>query len=329
MPDDWNHKFLMGGGGGFVGSVQNQAQFVVNAGYATVGTDTGHTGGIDGRDLGAEQPRAADQLRLPRGASHRRDVEGDSAQLLRRDGDARVLFRLLERRTPGADGSAALSPTTSTASSPARRRPTSPASARSSSRTCARSFPIRRTSRRCCSPETLKSVASQILDKCDALDGVKDGVMDDPRQCKVDVSTLTGLSAAQQTALKAIYAPTRAGSETVFPGAAVRRRGRAGRMAGVDLRRGAARRSAGRAEPALRVRHAAVQVPRLQRSGVGLHELRPVDLEEGHGADRVVPQRDEPGSRRVQGEGAQAAAVARLVRCRAVAARRRSSTTSR
>src|SRR5580765_8706463 len=46
MPDAWNHKFLMGGGGGFVGQVQNQAQFVVNAGYATAGTDTGHTGGI-------------------------------------------------------------------------------------------------------------------------------------------------------------------------------------------------------------------------------------------------------------------------------------------
>jgi len=26
MPDDWNRKFLMGGGGGFVGSVENQAQ---------------------------------------------------------------------------------------------------------------------------------------------------------------------------------------------------------------------------------------------------------------------------------------------------------------
>src|SRR5712675_3583801 len=46
MPDAWNHKFLMGGGGGFVGTVQNQAQFVVNAGYATAGTDTGHSGGV-------------------------------------------------------------------------------------------------------------------------------------------------------------------------------------------------------------------------------------------------------------------------------------------
>jgi feruloyl esterase len=58
LPDDWNGKFLMGGGGGFVGSIQNQAQdprlmhngFALERGYATVGTDTGHTGahGIDG-----------------------------------------------------------------------------------------------------------------------------------------------------------------------------------------------------------------------------------------------------------------------------------------
>ena len=108
LPDAWNRKFLMGGGGGFVGSVQNQAQFVVNAGYATAGTDTGHTGGTTDAALGAEQPRAAAQLRLPRGAPDGRSVEGDSAQLLRRDRDARVLFGLLERRTPGADGGAAL-----------------------------------------------------------------------------------------------------------------------------------------------------------------------------------------------------------------------------
>jgi feruloyl esterase len=44
MPDDWNRKFMMGGGGGFVGTVQNQAAASVNAGYATVGTDTGHQG---------------------------------------------------------------------------------------------------------------------------------------------------------------------------------------------------------------------------------------------------------------------------------------------
>ena len=45
LPDEWNSKFVMGGGGGFVGSVVNAAQDFVGAlqmGYATVGTDTGH-----------------------------------------------------------------------------------------------------------------------------------------------------------------------------------------------------------------------------------------------------------------------------------------------
>ena len=51
LPGEWNGKFIMGGGGGFVGSVQNQAQEGLSAGptplqrgYATAGTDTGHSG---------------------------------------------------------------------------------------------------------------------------------------------------------------------------------------------------------------------------------------------------------------------------------------------
>jgi feruloyl esterase len=46
LPDEWNHKFMMGGGGGFVGSVDNQARASANAGYATVGTDTGHQAAV-------------------------------------------------------------------------------------------------------------------------------------------------------------------------------------------------------------------------------------------------------------------------------------------
>ncbi len=43
LPDDWNGKFLMGGGGGFVGSLGYQGRFSVNRGYATVAADTGHS----------------------------------------------------------------------------------------------------------------------------------------------------------------------------------------------------------------------------------------------------------------------------------------------
>lgn len=49
LPDEWNGRFAMGGGGGLVGSVQNGIRRSVNEGYATAGTDTGHQGsGTDG-----------------------------------------------------------------------------------------------------------------------------------------------------------------------------------------------------------------------------------------------------------------------------------------
>jgi Tannase and feruloyl esterase len=43
LPDDWNGRFLMGGGGGYAGSVDNQYASTVHEGYATMGTDAGHT----------------------------------------------------------------------------------------------------------------------------------------------------------------------------------------------------------------------------------------------------------------------------------------------
>ncbi|MHC4464688.1 MAG: tannase/feruloyl esterase family alpha/beta hydrolase [Planctomycetota bacterium] len=49
LPDEWNGRFAMGGGGGLVGSIQNAARGSVNDRFATVGTDTGHqAAGTDG-----------------------------------------------------------------------------------------------------------------------------------------------------------------------------------------------------------------------------------------------------------------------------------------
>jgi len=42
LPSVWNGIYVMGGGGGFVGTVQNMAAGKVNEGFATSGTDTGH-----------------------------------------------------------------------------------------------------------------------------------------------------------------------------------------------------------------------------------------------------------------------------------------------
>ncbi len=51
LPENWNGKFVMGGDGGFAGSLNNQAiglsslggENVLQSGYATVSTDVGHT----------------------------------------------------------------------------------------------------------------------------------------------------------------------------------------------------------------------------------------------------------------------------------------------
>ena len=65
--------------------------------------------------------------------------------------------------------------------------------------------------------DALKSIESQVLEKCDALDGVKDGVIDDPRRCTVDPASLTGLTDAQRHAVKAIYSETRGKGDSIYP----------------------------------------------------------------------------------------------------------------
>jgi feruloyl esterase len=71
------------------------------------------------------------------------------------------------------------------------------------------------------------AIAAATLAACDAADGIKDGVIDDPRQCKFDPATIQCkagdapdcLTAPQVTALKAIYAGARnAKGERIFPG---------------------------------------------------------------------------------------------------------------
>ena len=217
MPDDWNRKFLMGGGGGFVGTVQNQAQFVVNAGYATAGTDTGHSGAtVDAAWALDNEERKINFGYL---AVHR-TAETSKAILRSYYGspETRAYFSgcsnggrqaLMEaqRYPDDFDGIVAGAPAADFTGIGAQFI-----------KDVRAQFPDPKNLTPLLPPAVMQSVAAQILDRCDALDGVKDGVMEDPRKCTVDVATLTGLSAEQQAALRMIYAPTRAGSETVFPG---------------------------------------------------------------------------------------------------------------
>ena len=73
----------------------------------------------------------------------------------------------------------------------------------------------------------LPAIEAAVLEKCDALDGVKDGVIDDPRKCHFDPAALlckgaesdTCLTRPQVEAMKKIYAgPASSTGTQIFPG---------------------------------------------------------------------------------------------------------------
>ena len=73
----------------------------------------------------------------------------------------------------------------------------------------------------------IPAITAAVLDKCDALDGMKDGVIDDPQKCHFDPAVLlckggdsdTCLTGPQVEALKKIYAgPTNSTGQQIFPG---------------------------------------------------------------------------------------------------------------
>ena len=76
----------------------------------------------------------------------------------------------------------------------------------------------------------LEMLNRAVLDACDTLDGVKDGILTDPRQCHFDPASLLCkgtdsedcLTQPQLDAIKSVYAPTRLSSgEIIFPGKAM------------------------------------------------------------------------------------------------------------
>jgi hypothetical protein len=217
MPDDWNRKFVMGGGGGFVYRIDNQASAVVNAGYATVATDTGHQA-ASVTDASWALNNVERQVNFGYLGVHR---TAEVAKAIIRgyygSGAARSYFSgcsnggrqaLMEaQRFPDDfDGIVAGAPAYDFTAIGAQFIKDMRAA-----------FPDPRAIVAPFSAETLKSIEAQVVEKCDALDGVKDGVMEDPRTCKVDVATLTGLTDAQRTTLKAIYGETKNKDGVIYP----------------------------------------------------------------------------------------------------------------
>jgi hypothetical protein len=77
--------------------------------------------------------------------------------------------------------------------------------------------------------DKLALVAGKVMEKCDAIDGVKDGVIDDPRKCgfdpKTDVAACAAgaddascLTPAQADAIAKIYSGPQGNGKPIFPG---------------------------------------------------------------------------------------------------------------
>ena len=211
LPMEWNGKFIMGGGGGFVGNIQNQALGlgVLQRGYATAGTDTGHSNkGIDGSWALNNLERLVNYGHL---AVHR---------------VTEVAKHIVEQHYPSAPTRsyfAGCSNGGRQAMMSAQRYPEdfdvilAGAPAHDFAGIAAAFVNVTRhmypsmddLSAPLLTPEDQQALARAVLAHCDAGDGLEDGILNDPRDCGFDPGSLD-LPPEKIAAIRAIYDGPRA-----------------------------------------------------------------------------------------------------------------------
>ena len=207
LPDAWNGKFVMGGQGGFAGRVDSQAMGMntLQRGYAIAGTDTGHSGPAGVTDGGWAMGDLERIANFAHAAIHR--VTATSKSILQaRYGRApdksyfagcsnggREALMEAQRYPDDFDGIIAGAPAidfqgiTGAFASVTQKMYPDPNKLDS---------PVLDKAAR-------DVVSKAVLEKCDALDGLKDGFMTDPRQCKFDVKTIQCKGGAKADCLSA------------------------------------------------------------------------------------------------------------------------------
>ncbi|MBC7841930.1 MAG: tannase/feruloyl esterase family alpha/beta hydrolase, partial [Gemmatimonadaceae bacterium] len=226
LPDDWNGRFLMGGGGGFVGAVDNQFSSSVHEGYATVGTDAGHSANslTAGWALHNERRitdfahravhRTAEVTKLLIAAYYGRPPE--HSYFIGCSNGGREALMEAQRYPADFDGIVAIAPaynflaiTTTFVRNLQVQYATGDANA-----------PV-------VTPAVLKLLAAKVTDACDASDGVRDGTLENPETCKFSMSSLPAcanetaadgcVTSAQRAALATFTTPLAAGTVR-YPG---------------------------------------------------------------------------------------------------------------
>ncbi len=223
--DRWNGRFQGFGNGGFAGSIRYVGGMVeaVRRGYATASTDTGHSGGAGDADWARGHPEKI--VDFGHRAIHLMTVE------------AKALARDYYGRAPHRAYFAACSNGGRQALMEAQRYPEdydgiiagAPAAdwtgLMSAFAWNARALGFNPAS--LIPPAKTPAIAAAVLKSCDALDGVTDGVVGDPRRCRFDPVVLqcageeadACLTTAQVAALRAIYAGAQDGrGRRIYPG---------------------------------------------------------------------------------------------------------------
>lgn len=216
LPRDWNGKFVFGGGGGFVGSVINTAlgYGVVQKGYATVGTDTGHEGHPADASWALNDLEAI--VNFGHLAVHRTTVTAKAIieAYYQKEIDYSYFFgcsrgggqALMEAQRYPDDFDGIVS------GAPAYNWTDGIGAGMTHNQQLM--FPNSdELGEAKISKEDLQIVENAILDACDELDGIKDGILNNPLACDFDLSTLicedgnseNCLSAEKIAAMQSIY----------------------------------------------------------------------------------------------------------------------------
>lgn len=228
LPDQWNTRFAMGGGGGFVGSVQNMAAFTLLKGYATVGTDTGHEGNGLKADWALDHMER--QVNFGHLAVHR--TAETSKAIIRQYYCAEIAYSYFlgcsrgggqammeaQRYPEDFDGIVAGAPAFNW-----------PAIGAEFIQNCQVLYPDPgQLERPVISFANLKLLHDQVLQQCDALDGLKDNILNDPRECRLDFAAFPQcpnntaaedcFTKQQLEAIRTVYAGVFDKDQEIYPG---------------------------------------------------------------------------------------------------------------
>jgi hypothetical protein len=230
LPNSWNQRLLMGGNGGFAGSINQGIERQATNGYLTVSTNTGHDEKqASGASWALNQPER--QINYAFLAVHRtvevakvlaKAFYGSEPRFSYFSGcsnGGRQALMEVQRYPEDFDGVIAGAPaipfSSIFASFDKNMRAAYPSPAY--------------YTRPVVTQANLDLLASRVLAACDALDGVSDGVLGDPRDCRFKLASLPAcpgeraakscVTTAQRNAIARIYAPLRdARGRTVYPG---------------------------------------------------------------------------------------------------------------